>query len=575
MTLVLGFYLSIAIAGWLTIGSLHGRDAGSGTRPFAVFGVIIALWCVGELRVMAADTTDAMILARRIFFIATAGLPPTWFWLSARASNPRWYADRPQLVGLAFLAPAFCYSCLYWDRSIRFVSWDSPTPVHGSWFDLFTIHQYALCLVGAYFFAQAAIRLGRSSLPVMTALIAGVAIPVCVNLVYYFGVLETDWTAVALGPAALLLWIALVESGLTSGLPIDRQDVIEQLDVGVIVADPEGRIVSVNAAAERLAEIEGLRGRLLPEAVAAAEQRPDAVIETRGIVLRGRYGVIGHALILSDRTEAETSRRRLELGGRLEALGSLTAGIAHEVNNPLAFIQANLSSLEATAKQLSNPTLLESLSPELRESVEDMAALVEETQEGVERIRLLVQRLKNFSRNADLTATAVEVDLETSIRQAAAVATIGQTGEPISIVGAPGLRVITIETAVFQILVNLLLNAVQASSPDPRVSVRLARKDGGISIRVEDSGPGISRPLLSRIFDPFFTTKPTGTGLGLALSYDLATKLGGHLEASNLEEGGAVFELWLPAVPPAPSPAALDTPNEPAAPTDADPSPVA
>jgi len=331
----------------------------------------------------------------------------------------------------------------------------------------------------------------------------------------------------------------------------------------VIVADPEGRIVSANAAAERLAELDGLRGRPLPEAVAAAEQRPDAMIESRGIALHGRFGVIGHALIMSDRTEAEAARRRLELGGRLEALGSLTAGIAHEVNNPLAFIQANLSSLEMTAKQVSEDEVADSLSPALREAVEDMAALIEETQEGVERIRLLVQRLKNFSRTPDLRATAVDVDLDSSLRQAAAVAAIGQDGQPIKIEGTPGLRILSIETAVFQILVNLLLNAVQASPDDPKVTVRLAAQDDGVSIRVEDAGPGISESLMPRIFDPFFTTKATGTGLGLSLSYDLSTQLGGHLEASNREPGGAVFELWLPRVPPSSSPAALGAQDDP------------
>ncbi len=546
---------------------MFGRGAGPGTRPFALFGVIIGLWCVGELLLMSASTSEEIRLARRVFFLGAAGLSPTWFWVSVRAVNPGWYAHRPQWILLAFLAPAFFYSCLYWDRSLRFVAWDSPTPVHGPWFNLFTINQYALCMIGSYFFAKTAIRLGRSSVTVMTTLAAGVALPVLGNLVYYFGVIETDWTAVLLGPAAILIWVSVVESGLSTGHPIDRQDVIEQLDVGVIVADPEGRIVNANAAAERLAELDSLCGRLLPEAVAAAEQRPDAIIESRGIVLEGRFGVIGHALIMSDRTEAEQARRRLELGGRLEALGSLTAGIAHEVNNPLAFIQANLSSLESTAKQLSAGEVAESLSPTLRESVEDMAALIEETQEGVERIRLLVDRLKNFSRTPDLSATAVEVDLDSSIRQAAAIAAIGQTGQPISITGTPALRILSIETAVFQILVNLLLNAVQASPNDPEVTVHLAAKQDGVSIRVEDSGPGISESLLPRIFDPFFTTKATGTGLGLSISYDLSVQLGGHLEASNHETAGAVFDLWLPSVPPDSSPAALEAQEDPLAPS--------
>lgn len=550
MILELGFYLCLAVAGWLTIGTLSGRSAGPGARSFAVFGLIVGLWSTGELMLMRAETPEQITLARRIFFVGATGLPPAWLWLAARAASPGWLERRPWLVGLAFLAPAFFYSTLYWDRSVRFVSWDNPTPIHGPWFDFFMAHQYFLCLAGMVLFARTAMRMGRSSVPVMAALVCGVTLPVGVNLLYMFEVVANDWTAVALAPSVLLIWTAVIESGLSSNLPIERHDVIDQLDVGVLVADPEGRIVSVNAAAERLVELDGLRGRLLPEAVAAAQQRPDAIIESRGIALRGRFGVIGHALILSDRTEAEASRRRLELGGRLEALGSLTAGIAHEVNNPLAFIQANLCSLESTAKELAARERLELLPEALRDAVTDMGALVEETQEGVERIRLLVQRLKTFSRTPDLQATPVEVDLEHSLRQAAAIARVGLHGEPIRIHGAEGMRLLTVETAVFQILVNLLLNAVQAAGESPEVDVEVEPSRDGVSIRIADNGPGIADALLPRIFDPFFTTKPTGTGLGLSLSYDLAVRLGGHLQAANRDAGGAVFSLWLPSVPP-------------------------
>jgi signal transduction histidine kinase len=317
--------------------------------------------------------------------------------------------------------------------------------------------------------------------------------------------------------------------------------------VGVVVADLEDRVVSVNAAARRLAELDHTtRPRSLAGVVAAAQQRPDAFIECRGIPLEGRLGRVGHAVILSDRTEAETSRRRLELAGRLEALGSLTAGIAHEVNNPLAFIQANLSSLASTAKQLADPSLRDRLPEELRESALETEMLVEETREGVERIRLLVQRLKSFSRTPDFSAQAIEIDLADTARQAAAVASVGLKGEAIRIESEPDLRVATLETAVFQILVNLLLNAVQAAPEPAQIVVRLGAREGGVAIEVVDNGPGLPESVLPRIFDPFFTTKPTGTGLGLSISYDLAQQVGGRLEAANAEEGGAIFTLWLP-----------------------------
>lgn len=550
MISTLGLTLTIFVAGWITLGALHRLSIGFGSRTFSLFGMLIGMWATGELMVRLATTPDEILWARRVFYFASAGLPAVWFWLGARTAGPAWYVRDPRRVALAFAAPIFFYSCLYWERGGRFVAWETMPAAAGPWFELFMNHQYLLCLVGTAYFLQAAARIGRTSVAAMTTLASGVALPVVVNLVYYFRITESDWTAVALGPAALMIWSAAIESGLVSSLSADRSDVIDQLDVGVIVADPEGRIVSANRAAARLSEVDDLEGLLLPEAVAAAEQRPDAVIESRGIAISGRFGTIGHALILTDRTEAETSRRRLELGGRLEALGSLTAGIAHEVNNPLAFIQANLSSLETTAKGLSSPVVRAALDDELREGVEDMPCVIEETQEGVERIRELVQRLKTFSRTPDLSATAVEVDLVRASRQAAAIASIGQADSAIRIEGEARLAVITIETAVFQILVNLLLNAVQAGAEQPEVEVILEAEPNGARILVADRGPGISTALLPRIFDPFFTTKPTGTGLGLALSYDLARQLGGDLSAANRDGGGACFSLWLPWSPP-------------------------
>ena len=84
-------------------------------------------------------------------------------------------------------------------------------------------------------------------------LFLGVALPLLANAAFVLELVEADWTAVALGPSGILIWIAIVDSGLVANLPIGRNEVIDQLDVGVIVADLEDRVVSVNAAARRLA----------------------------------------------------------------------------------------------------------------------------------------------------------------------------------------------------------------------------------------------------------------------------------------------------------------------------------
>ena len=141
MALALGFYASLLVAGWLIIGSLNRGSNRTGTRAFALFGVFIAAWSIGEFVALSATNSEQILLARRLLFFGAAGLPPTWLWLSARADRPDWFVRHPQSVAAAFVVPFVIYSCLYWDHSLRFVDWTSSVPAHGPWFDVFTHYQ--------------------------------------------------------------------------------------------------------------------------------------------------------------------------------------------------------------------------------------------------------------------------------------------------------------------------------------------------------------------------------------------------------------------------------------------------
>ena len=210
MTLVFGLFQTIFVAGWLTIGALQRRIAGVGSAAYAFFGILIALWSIGELLVIAADGTESVLTARRTFFFAAAFLPPTWFWLATRVAKPRWSRENPKRVAYAFITPAFFYSCLYWDSAGLFVHWTAMPPVAGPWFDIYTFYQYGICVAGAAYCIQAAAQLGRSDIRTRVSLALGAALPIAANLLYYFDVSQQDWTAVALGPAAVLFWFAAI-----------------------------------------------------------------------------------------------------------------------------------------------------------------------------------------------------------------------------------------------------------------------------------------------------------------------------------------------------------------------------
>jgi len=242
----------------------------------------------------------------------------------------------------------------------------------------------------------------------------------------------------------------------------------------------------------------------------------------------------------SERLRLCAERQRSEVE-RLVLVGQLASGVAHEVNNPLAFVKSNLHYLERE--------LLEEEGPpdkgELRE-------LLNETREGVLRIQQIVADLRRFAREGDMGSE--QGSPAEAIEEAWRVASVRlrSLGEVVVDV-APGLPEVRLgQRYLVQVLVNLLMNAadaVEAAVPARRahIGVRARRVEGGVRLEVEDNGAGITPEVLPRLFEPFFTTKPPGkgTGLGLALCQDYIARTGGTLTVENRPEGGARFVVTL------------------------------
>ena len=242
-----------------------------------------------------------------------------------------------------------------------------------------------------------------------------------------------------------------------------------------------------------------------------------------------------------------TDRRRLEtqlrLADRLSSIGTLAAGVVHEINNPLAYVCSNLSFLE---KALAAPQVPDDALPELRE-------VLTETQEGVQRVRTIAQGVKTFARADENHTGPVEVHpaIEGALRlvrkEMQYRAQLDRALEPVpAILGNEG--------RLGQVLVNLLVNALQAFPlNDPsRNRVRLATYSGGggtVVLEVEDNGPGMTPEVRQHLFDPFFTTKPAGegTGLGLSICQSIIQSMGGRIEVESALGKGSVFRLVLPA----------------------------
>ncbi len=251
---------------------------------------------------------------------------------------------------------------------------------------------------------------------------------------------------------------------------------------------------------------------------------------------------IDRLLVASEHRDLQA---RLAQTDRLTALGTLAAGVAHEINNPLAYVLLNLGFVIEGLPRLMPPP------PDDR--VSEVLVALDHARHGAERIRDIVRSLKTFSRPENETRTPLDVAqvLEATLamvsnelrHRARIVKDYSQTPE-----------VVANEARLGQVFLNLLLNAVQAlpegrsDSNEIRVVVRAMTPDR-VSVEVHDNGAGIPPQLRGRIFEPFFTTKPVGigTGLGLAICHGIVTSLGGVISVESEVGKGSVFRVELPA----------------------------
>ena len=323
---------------------------------------------------------------------------------------------------------------------------------------------------------------------------------------------------------------------------------IEQLPSGVLVSDLEDTIVDANPAAFSILREKKLAGRSLEEVQARVQADRTRVIEVEKFPVKGLFGVVGSCAVLNDRTEARRIEQQLQQAQKLEAIGYLTAGIAHGINNPLAFLNSNLGSLEELAAGLTDDAVQAALGAKYADLAAEAPEIVAEMKDGLDRIARLVETLMGFARSTSPEADLVLVDLHRVAEKANALAAVGVASNTIHLALEPVPSVLGREEELVQVTTNLLLNAIQASGDAPEIELQVRCDRDLVALSVHDRGPGIPDDFLPHVFDPFFTTKGLGegTGLGLSLSFDLARRHGGTLEAANRPGGGAVFTLWLP-----------------------------
>ncbi|XXF79025.1 PAS domain S-box protein [Myxococcaceae bacterium GXIMD 01537] len=353
--------------------------------------------------------------------------------------------------------------------------------------------------------------------------------------------------------------------------------IFESLYDGVVITDLSGHIIDWNASAERMfgrgkrealgQTLVGLlnpgepdrltstilstlehEGRWTGELEFKRSETATCYCESVVVPLRDPDGrAIACIMVHRDTTERKNLQARLVMADRLASVGTLGAGVAHEINNPLAYMLVNLHLIREGLDKLvgGGATLV---------ALDALQQLVRETTEGAERIATIVRDLKVFARGeqeARLQPVDVRRAMELACKMADNVirhrARLVMDFEPVPPVEAS-------EPRLCQVLLNLLLNASQAipegGTDAHEIRVRL-RSEGTMHVALEvcDTGIGMTPEILARAFDPFFTTKPVGegTGLGLSICHGIVESMGGTITATSELGRGSTFRVVLRA----------------------------
>jgi two-component system, NtrC family, sensor kinase len=253
-------------------------------------------------------------------------------------------------------------------------------------------------------------------------------------------------------------------------------------------------------------------------------------------------------------SELRTKQAQLIQSAKMASLGELVAGVAHEINNPLSFVQSHLMTAASCLGKLELDKET-SLSRAASEQAARAGSRLREAELGLERIAELVVKLRVFSRldEGERKEVAISECVESVLtilrhKFAGRIEVTTHYGHPDVVDCYPGL--------LNQAIMNLVANAVDAIDGPGEISISTGADSDGYSILIADTGRGIEPELRERVFEPFFTTKSVGqgTGLGLSISYSIIQRHHGVLELQPRGGGGTVAVIRLPLEPPASRP---------------------
>jgi signal transduction histidine kinase/CheY-like chemotaxis protein len=584
MNFLTSIYVGATLVGGVGASIVWRRRQVEGGRPLALMLLAAAFWAFCDALELQATSVDAKRTISQVQYLGVVLAAPFFFHAAFALSRRESRLTTPILwaiwtVPLCTLAVAWTSKWHMWLwRAITIVGDGSNRGIYhyGWWFWILTTHHYVLLSMGTLVLLSGARRVTRPFRGPLVLVVLAVLLPWLGNIAYVFKLGPwpgLNWLSVSISISGMLLGWSVLRGGLFDLLPRAREALVDHMTDSVIVLDRFDRILFFNRAARNMLEL-GEATCYLPEAIRLGHLENPLLesgqcevlfeghegarwLEVRANPIRDRWGdVAGQVVVVHDisaHKRAEKERQRLEAqlrqAQKLEALGTLAGGIAHEFNNILGIIIGNID-LARQDVDAGHPA---------QESLAEMS-------KASHRARDLVQQILAFSRQRADAPKLIELStvVDESVRLLSA--TLPTAVEIHTHVDTACPEVRADGTEVHEAIMNLGANAWQAMEEDGGrldISVETVEVDAELAsanadlrpgryvrLSVIDNGKGMDASTLARIFDPFFTTKAPGkgTGLGLAVVYGIIKNHEGAITVDSQPGQGTSVHLYFPAV---------------------------
>jgi two-component system NtrC family sensor kinase len=558
--------------------AIVSRDPGDRTvRANAIFMLAPAWWAFFEVLALLAPNPETAHIA---YLLSTPGwvmIPPLVLYVIGCVVNEKQGGLFGQITRLCF-GISTVFILLNWSNhaliaGVTATSWGY-NPIPGPAFQIYVGYTILAASIGIWRWMraipdQAVLGDERANASVMVGIIAPMSVGVATDSVFpLLGIEAPRLGSASFGFLALtVLWLTVRRGFMFATPGAFAQQILETLPDGVALIAPDGTIRFANAGLERATGADAIRltGARIQSFIPAPRLRiggdlqeveselisvagENIPISLSSTTIKDRQGAdLGIALLLRDIREVKSLRSRLITSGRLAAVGQLAAGIAHEINNPIAFVRANLGqlrehwgTLEKGLEQRSDPATLADVLAEGEE-------IIDESLEGIDRAASIVRDVREFSHAGNRERELADLNelLDQVIRVAAPEIRSGISidrnyGELPLIRCSP--------QQLKQVFLNLTINAIHAVEGSGAVAITTRVEHNQIRVWIDDDGCGIDESVLERIFDPFFTTKEVGqgTGLGLSISHEIIRGHGGEIIVEPKAESGSRFSVTLP-----------------------------